>query len=112
MKRFIGGMALVVHGLAHVRVAVWAGSFGASWLVMPLSAVAVGGFIVAGLGVMGVRPLAPWWAHAAAGATFASLVLLILFSHPLFIGGLVADIAILTILIRRARAAAEPSVHL
>jgi hypothetical protein len=102
MKRFIGGLALALHGMAHAGLGVWAGSFGALWLVTPLWTAAIVGFLAAGFGVMGVRFLAPWWAHAAAGATFASLALLILFSHPVFVIGLVGDIAILSILIRRA----------
>jgi hypothetical protein len=112
MRRFIGGAALIIHGLAHAGLGVWAGSFGALWLVTPLWAAAIVGFLVAGFGVMGVRPFAAWWAHAAAGATFGSLALLILFSHPVFLIGLVADIVILSILIRRALPGARQAASL
>jgi hypothetical protein len=103
MPRKLGGIAILFHAFAHAGFGVWAGSVGPIWIVTPLWTAAIVGNLVAGLGLLGVRPFARWWPNVLSTATAASVILLILFSHPVFVAGLVADIAILSVLIHRVR---------
>ncbi len=56
MKRILVGTLIVLHGLAHSNVVVWASSAIPFWLVHLLWFVALTGYLAAGLGILRV----PW----------------------------------------------------
>jgi hypothetical protein len=61
--------------------------------------VATGGFVVAGLGVLGVPLLEEWWRFAATASAIVSFLLIGLFWHRWFIVGLLLDVVILVALL-------------
>jgi hypothetical protein len=101
--RTLAGTSIIVHGLVHAWVVARAGTPGPWWIATPLASLAAVGFGASGLGVLGLAALRDWWPGVLAAATFASLAFLIVFGRPVWIGGLIVDIVILTALIRRAR---------
>ena len=100
MKRIAVGSLLVLHGLAHSSLGVWSSAFGSPWVVTPLWLAAQLGFMVAGLGVLGV----PWarsvWRRAAIAGALGSALLMILYVHPVMLWGLTLDAIILFASIR------------
>ncbi len=89
--RFIVGVLLMLHGLAHASAGMWATDIGGDRLVTILWLGATIGFMAAGAGLMGIEILHRWWRVLIAIASLSSLTLLLLFGHPLFIVGIAAD---------------------
>ena len=109
MKRALGGLLLVAHGLAHALPATQAGAVGRSWLFTPLgldamaqrwivallSTLAMAGFVVAGFGVWGVPSFRRAWRRAGLVAAGASMVLIPLFWLNAYgVVGLAIDVAV------------------
>jgi len=69
------------------------------WIGIILVAAATTGFVLAGLGVLGVPGLSAIWRTAAVVSSCVSLLLLILFWHPWLIIGVLIDIAVLITLL-------------
>lgn len=100
MRRFAIGSLFVLHGLAHSSLGVWSSGLGSSWIVTPLWLAAQLGFMVAGIGVLGV----PWarrvWRRAAILGALGSVLLMSFFVHPLLLWGVVIDAVVLFVGIR------------
>jgi hypothetical protein len=100
MRRIAIGSLLVLHGLAHSSLGVWSSAFGSPWIVTPLWLAAQLGFMVAGIGVLGV----PWarrvWRKAAILGALGSVLLMSLFVHPVLLWGVVIDAVVLFVGIR------------
>ena len=95
MRRALVGTLFVLHGLAHAGAGMWAADRGPAWVVTPLWAVAMVGFVAAGFGLLGVPLLRRRWEQIAAAAAVSSVMLLGLFgSLPLMLG-LAIDVAVL-----------------
>ena len=69
------------------------------WIGIILVAFATIGFVLAGLGVFGVPGLEDLWRSIAVISSIFSLVLLVLFWHPLLILGVLIDTAIIVSLV-------------
>lgn len=120
------GIFLIVHGLVHSFLAIAPnpgdpdGKPGAffttgerSWLLSQsgldapairwigiiLVALSTLGFVLAGLGILGVPGLVTIWRTVAVVSACLSLLLLILFWHPWLIIGVLIDIAVLIALL-------------
>lgn len=98
-SRVVLGGCLIIHGLAHASAGMWATDIGGRSLVTVLWELSSVGFISAGAGVLGVAELRRWWRLLIGLAVVASLLLLGLFNHPLFLAGIVADVIALIIAI-------------
>ena len=98
-ERAAFGILLVVHGLAHAAPGMWAAGRLPAWFVTPVWLVAMGGFIAAGFGLLGIAGYQRRWQPLVAIAGLSSLLLLLMVGgFPLAIG-LVLDIAlVLTVL--------------
>ena len=91
-RRIALGNVLLLHGLAHSNVIIWAANSGPYWLIALLWTVSVLGYIAAGLGVLGVPLVRQVWAWTLAAATLASLVLLALAATSLSSLGIFLDL--------------------
>ena len=91
------GIAMIAHGLAHASAGMWATDIGGRTLVTLLWELSSVGFIAAGGGVLGVEVLRKRWRLFAVIASVASLLLLGLYGHPLFMVGIVADVILMAI---------------
>lgn len=69
------------------------------WIGIVLVALSTLGFVLAGLGVLGVPGLTLVWRTLAIGSSCLSLLLLILFWHPWIIVGALIDVVILYTLV-------------
>jgi hypothetical protein len=69
------------------------------WVGIILVALSTIGFILAGLGILGVPGLNTIWRPVSVISAFLSLLLLILFWHPWLIVGVLIDIGILLALL-------------
>ncbi len=69
------------------------------WIGLLLVALSTLGFILAGLGILGVPGLSGVWRSIAVVSSSGSLLLLILFWHPWLIIGVLIDIGILVSLL-------------
>jgi hypothetical protein len=118
MWRYLFGLFLVAHGLIHASyfsprpadAKGWPFDLSHSWLLfipesalrplgLALAVVATAGFVLAGLGVLGVPLLhEPWRALAVVGAG-ASVLLLVLFWHPWLVLGVLLSLGILMALL-------------
>ena len=100
MRRITIGLLLLLHGLAHSSLGVWSSAFGSPWIVTPLWLTEQVGFMVAGFGMLG----APWarvaWRRAMILGALGSVLLMILFVHPVLLWGLIIDAIVLFIGIR------------
>lgn len=90
MRRLFA-VALIAHGLAHASAGMWATDIGGRGLVTILWELSAIGFIAAGAGLLGVEVLFRRWRALVGVAAVSSLGLLLIFGHPLFIPGIVAD---------------------
>src|SRR5687767_13900597 len=99
MRRFriAFAVALVLHGLAHASAGMWATDIGGRGLVTILWEGATAGFMGAAAGLHGSRIIQRWWRALVIIASLSSLILLFLYSHPLFIIGIAADVVLLAI---------------
>lgn len=95
--RLLLGILLILHGLAHASAGMWATAIGGRNLVTLLWELSSVGFIAAGTGVLGVSELRKHWRAFAGVAAIASLLLLGIFGHPLFLVGIVADVMLLVV---------------
>jgi len=96
-SRLLLGILLILHGLAHASAGMWATDIGGHGLVTFLWEISSIGFIAAGAGVLGVSELRKWWRVLVGIAVIASLLLLGIFGHPLFLVGIVADVLVLVV---------------
>jgi hypothetical protein len=99
MKRTLAGILIVLHGIAHSWLGVWASSFGPLWVVTPLWTIAMAGYVAAGFGIMRMRGLREVWPAMLVIASIASLILLGVYTNDAFVGGVVVDLAILTVVV-------------
>ncbi len=90
MRRFVVGLFLVLHGLAHAAFGMAAQDLPGvagnalsgpprAWLATALFLGATPGFMAAGFGRLGTVGLARHWRTLAYGATIASVALLLMF---------------------------------
>ena len=95
MRRITLGLALIVHGLAHSAAGTWSSAHAPVALATVLWWFALVGFVAAGLGVLRRVPVlhrrAPMLATTAAGA---SMILVLLAPHPLYLIGAIVDVAL------------------
>ncbi len=121
--KIIVALFLILHGLVHGILAmvpkpdaaepVFATFFSNSWLLRRvgladsagrplafiLAALATGGFVAAGLGLLDFLVPFDWWATLAAVSAVVSLSLLIIFWHPYVIVGVVIDVVVLVVVL-------------
>ncbi len=102
MRRFIGSL-LVLHGIAHAGVGIWATPTGPTWFVTLLWWAAMVGFGAAGAGLIGVPRLDRHWRTLAALAAIASILLIAHYPHPVMLFGSGVDGAILILSLPFAR---------
>ena len=69
---------------------------------IPLSVVAMAGFVAAGLALAGILVPFAWWRALAIGAAAVSLLLVVIFWTPYLIVGLLIDLAVLATLLLTA----------
>lgn len=117
--RLIFGLFLIVHGFIHTMWFIpepdnpggppWPFRLEDSWLLnsvnapdnlvrglaVTFAALSIVGFILAGLGVLGVPGLASVWSFLTIASAAVSLLLVFLFWHLYFIVGLALDIGLL-----------------
>jgi hypothetical protein len=93
--RSLMGVLLILHGLAHASAGMWATDIGGKTLVTPLWEIATLGFMAAGAGLIGIEVFHRHWKTLIAISSVSSLVLLLLYGHPLFIVGIAADFTVL-----------------
>jgi hypothetical protein len=67
MKRVLVGLVILLHGLAHASIGVWAFAEGPVWLVTPLCGVAMLGYLVAAFGILRVPLVRDVWKRVDAG---------------------------------------------
>jgi hypothetical protein len=97
MKRVLVGLVILLHGLAHASIGVWAFAEGPVWLVTPLWGVAMLGYLVAALGILRVPLVRDVWKQAMVAATIASIPLLLVFGHAWGVFGVLIDVIIFAI---------------
>ena len=100
---------LILHGLAHASAGMWATDIGGHSLVTILWEGATLGFMLAGAGLIGVKHLHKHWKALAVFASISSLVLLLLYGHPLFILGIAADFTVMAVALIASRLALPSS---
>jgi hypothetical protein len=97
MRRTLIGWLLILHGLAHSALGVWAASLGPAWLVTPLWWIAQVGFVAAGAGLIGIDGLRRVWAPLALAAGVCSIALFSVYGHLALMIGLVLDVVLVVI---------------
>lgn len=110
MKRGIVAGLVLLHGLAHASVGVWASSEGPAYLVTPLWAMAMLGYIAAALGLWRVPVLRVHWKQLMLAATIASLVMLMLYTELVGLVGAVVSVALLLVAFTWAQPQADAAV--
>jgi hypothetical protein len=95
MKRITVGLLILLHGLAHANVGVWAFAEGPAWLVTLLWGVAMLGYLAAALGILRVPRLREWWKPTLVAATIASIVFLLGFGNRFGVLGILIDLVML-----------------
>jgi peptidoglycan/LPS O-acetylase OafA/YrhL len=93
MARYIIGIVILLHGLAHASLASWA-SDGPMWITTPLWFLAMIGYLAAGFGILGLRALRMDWVAALIVATGASITLVALFGDPKLPPVILIDLAV------------------
>ncbi len=112
-QRRLLGWALILHGIAHASAGTWAVSRGGGTTAILLWEIAAVGFMTAGIGVLGVPRLFHHWRWLTVTAAAASVALMLLFGHALYVSGIAIDflfiaIALWTLPTRLASPAAMP----
>ena len=92
------GVFLILHGLAHAGIGLWAGENGRWWLPISLWELSMVGFLAAGFGAIGVGGLKEIWRPLTILGAVSSLVLLILTPAMVLVLGLTADFIALTVI--------------
>ena len=95
-QKFLGSF-FVLHGLAHAAIGIWAAETGRWWLIASLWELAMVGFIVAGLGAIGVAGLRELWRAFTIVAASASLLLFLSAPNSAFLFGVGVDIMALAL---------------
>lgn len=91
------GSFLLLHGLAHAGVGIWAGETGRWWFVTSLWELAMVGFLAAGLGALGLAGLRDFWRSCTIVASVASMLLLLVEPAGMLIAGLSIDFIALSL---------------
>ena len=94
MRRLFGSL-LILHATAHAGAGVWITGVSNGWTVTLLWFIATTGFLFAGIGLLGVARLERHWCPIANIAAIASLGLLAVYAHPVFMVGAAIDGGIL-----------------
>ena len=89
---------LILHGLAHAGIGMWAGETGQWWLPISLWELAMVGFLAAGFGALGVSGLKDLWRALTVVGAVASLLLLILTPGAVLVLGLTVDFLALSMI--------------
>ncbi len=88
------GALLVVHAIAHSVVGLWASVQFSPWAIIPLWESATLGFLVAGVGAMGVVHFHTIWREASLFAAFTSTMLLFAAPAAIFAVGFALNLGI------------------
>jgi hypothetical protein len=94
MRRLFGSL-LILHAAAHAGAGVWATGIRPGWGVTLLWFIATTAFLIAGIGLLGVERVDRHWRPIANVGAIASLGLLAVYVHPVFMVGAAIDGAIL-----------------
>lgn len=94
-RRLALGVAVVIHGLAHSTVIIWATDVAPFWLISLLWAITMIGYVGAGFGILGTPLARIVWPWMMAAATMASLILLALAAAPLASMGILVDLILI-----------------
>lgn len=94
MRRGLLATLLILHGLAHASIGVWAAADGSLAAVNTLWSVAIVGYLAAGLALLRVPVLRTHWKPILVVATIASMLLLILYGGVIGLLGLPADLGL------------------
>src|SRR5215212_3601850 len=108
--RIIFAIALIAHGLAHASAGMWATDIGGRTLVTLLWELSAVGFMAGGVGLLGSMMLRKRWRVCVTIAALSSLALLLLYSHPLFIAGIVADLFAIAVAVATLRSRFDESI--
>ena len=110
MRRIILGLVILLHGLAHAGVGVWAFAEGPVWLVTVLWGVAMLGYCAAAFGVLRVPLLRDWWKQTMVAATIASILLLLVFGHAFGVFGVLIDVILFILVLVWAQPAIDADI--
>jgi hypothetical protein len=94
MRRLFGSL-LILHAAAHAGAGVWVTGVHPGRTVTLLWFIATAGFLIAGIGLLGVERVDRHWRLIANIASIASMGLLALYAHPVLMVGAAIDGAIL-----------------
>ena len=94
MRRILLATLLLLHGLAHASVGVWASSQGPLWLVTSLWGTAMLGYFAAALALFRMPVLRRHWRGLLNVATASSVVVLALYSQRVGLIGVAIDIVL------------------
>ncbi len=108
--RIAFAIALIAHGLAHASAGMWATDIGGRTLVTVLWELSAVGFMAAGVGLLGSALLRKQWRVCVTVAALSSLALLLLYGHPLFIAGIVADLFAISVAVATLRSRFDESI--
>ncbi len=111
MPRILLGWLLILHGIGHAAIGVWAGDSGSLVVINTLWALAIVGFCSAGLGILRVPLLCHQWKVALVTGTVSSCILLLGYGGLIGLLGIPLDLALLflavEVMARRVDAAIE-----
>ena len=99
MRRGFLTTLLILHGLGHANVGVWAFAGGPHWLITFLWGAAMLGYFAAGFGLLGVRGLRLRWKQLVTAATLASIAMLVMFGHGIALLGIYIDLIVLVLVL-------------
>ena len=94
MRRGLLATLLIVHGLLHASIGVWAVAGHSLATVNTLWAVAIVGYVAAGLSVLRAPVLRIHWKAILVTASIASMLLLILYGRALGLLGIPVDLVL------------------
>ncbi|MEO7456929.1 MAG: hypothetical protein ABIY52_11760 [Gemmatimonadaceae bacterium] len=111
MRRLILGAVVMVHGLAHANFAIYAAHSGPAWLVQALWALALLGYLSAGLGMLRVPVIRDRWKPLLIVGTVSSMMLLFLMRDLLGSLGIVIDVLLLVLVMEWAQPRVDADVN-